>query len=151
MDDVNPTTVWMVHLRDGVEPKEDKGRLSLDDEALVFLSERTLNVDRFPYVDIRKAKRQRGSPILMLSWQEEGERRSTAFYFAQPPPLTPPDATQVMLGSDRSVTPFAMARRTSKRRHRRVSARYLTAVSGSTKGEIDAWVQELRSRIARQA
>ncbi len=145
-----PTTVWMVRLRKG-EMGERKGLLTLDDEGLVFRDESLEQVRVVRFAQMRRAKRVKGSPILLVS-HEDDERgaKETAFYFTPPPPLTPGDPFAVTESSGsmgRPMNPLAAMRRNSKRRHMRDNVRYLTAKSGSRKPEINAWVQEITERL----
>jgi hypothetical protein len=141
-----PVTVWMVHLGDGRGVNEQKGMLSLEEDAVVFAFADSLERQRIPLAATRKAKRVRGSPVLMLSWIQEGRPRSTAFYFVQPPPLRPPDLSE----ADRPTPGFGMFGRPSKRRHQRTNVRYLQTMGGGHKPVIQAWVAEITTRIGRR-
>jgi hypothetical protein len=144
-----PTTVWMVRLLKG-EMGERKGLLTLDTEGLVFRDASLEQVRVLPFDQVRRAKRVKGSPILLVSHDEDRGVRETAFYFTEPPPLTPDDpfaASETSGSTGRPLSPLAAARRTSKRRHMRDNVQYLTAKSGSRKPEINAWVQEIAARL----
>ena len=150
-----PTTVWMVRLRKG-EMGERKGLLTLDAEGLVFRDSSLEQVRTLRLEQVRRVKRVRGSPILLVSHEDDRGVRETAFYFAQPPPLAPPDPFAVSetpspAGSTtgRPLSPLASMRRTSKKRHMRENVRYLTAKSGNWKPEIQAWVEEITERLQR--
>lgn len=140
-----PVTVWMVHLGDGRGAIEQKGTLSLEDDAVVFDFTNSLEQQRIPLAAAKKAKRVRGSPVLMLAWIQDGRSRSTAFYFVQPPPLRPPDLSE----EDRPRPGFGMFGRPSKRRQQRTNVRYLQTMGGGHKPVIDGWVVELTTRIGR--
>ena len=63
---VEPVEVWMVHLGAGSKPREIRGTLTLGDRSLEFV-ERKTGVDvRFDYDSIRRAKRIKGSPVLLV-------------------------------------------------------------------------------------
>lgn len=142
-----PVTVWMVHLRRGVAPVEVEGTLSLESDALVF-AHRTGEVTRIPLAEADKAARLRGSPVLMLRWRREGERRETAFYFRKPPPLEPPDPTTTSVRSAGAVSsPMAGMRRPSKRRQKRSNAQYLAMSGGMLKPTLKAWASEVSAAI----
>ena len=68
---VEPVIVWMVHLAlgDGKKPAEVRGTLSLGDEGLEFVERKTGADVRFDYTSIRRAKRLRGSPVLLVDWR----------------------------------------------------------------------------------
>jgi len=142
-------TVWMVPLSRG-GMVERKGVLSLDDDAVIFVESKAGAEHRFEAGTLSRAKRVRGSPVLILVHKDGDVARQTAFYFAQPPPLTPPDPATASLprsSQGRPMGPFAAARRTSKRRHMRSNLTYLTMASPTSKGEIQAWVDEINAMI----
>lgn len=142
-------TVWMVPLTRGAVV-ERKGVLSLDDSAVVFVESKAGAEHRFRAGSLSGAKRVRGSPVLILVHRDGADARQTAFYFAQPPPLTAPDPATGSLpssGLGRPMGPFGAARRTSKRRHMRSNLTYLTMASPTSKREIQAWVDEIRKMI----
>jgi hypothetical protein len=132
--------VWMVHLERGLPPVDHRGRIELLDDALVFTHSKTQSITRFEYASIDRAKRNRGTPILMLEWRDGDRRRSTAFYFVPPPPLEADAAPRM-----EQPSPFGFGR-TSARRQRKTNARFLTTTSGMLKPEIRAWAQELSER-----
>jgi hypothetical protein len=140
-----PVTVWMVHLGDGGGANEKKGTLSLEEDAVVFAFADSLERERIPLAAAKKAKRVRGSPVLLLSWTQGERPRSTAFYFVQPPPLRPPGLDE----TDRPRPGFGMLGRPSKRRHQRTNVRYLQTMGGGHKPLIQAWAEELMMRIGR--
>ena len=142
--------VWMVRLDRGQVDDDIKGTLVLGDDAVVFTDSRSSAQTRFPLAGLRKPKRVRGSPILMLVDQTATGLRRTAFYFSQPPPMHPPEpgTTSLPTGqSARQVGAFGAFRRTSKRRHMRTNIGYLTTMNASHKPMIDAWVAEIGARI----
>jgi hypothetical protein len=145
-----PTTVWMVHLRRGEAVTEVKGRIDLTADAVVFTGTEGDEGVSFRLVDVRRAKRLRGSPVLLLEWQSDDEPRKTAFYFSQPPPLAPPEPGQTALPGDpfttRPTGAFGAIRRSSKRRHQKTNIQYLQTVGIKQKDEIKAWVDAIMER-----
>lgn len=144
-----PTTVWMVRLRKG-EMAERKGLLSLDADGIVFHDGSLTRSHTFPFEEVRRARRVKGSPILIVTHRDERGQVETAFYFTEPPPLQPADPFSVAETEGRSLSPFAAMRRTSKRRHMRQNVGYLTARSGPRKEEIQDWVDEIRAGLGRR-
>jgi hypothetical protein len=143
-DELGSVTVWMVELGGGRPPTDTRGRLSIEEEALVFEAHETASRMAIPFADAHRAKRLRLSPVLLLRWREASRDRQTAFYFVQPPPLEPPEQPV-------SVTPpgpFEMLRGPSKRRQRRQNANFLTVNAGPLRPTILAWADELERRIA---
>lgn len=145
-----PVTVWMVHL--GPSPREVEGLLRLDDDALVFARGTQPAELRFPFRAIVRAKRPLGSPVILVEWREDDreEPRRTAFYFAKPPPLQPPDVDTVMREAEergRRVGQFGTMRATSKRRHHRRNVGYLGLQSNRLNATIKAWVVEIRVKM----
>jgi hypothetical protein len=61
------------------------GTLALDESALWFRGGGT--AIRIRGADMIKVRRARGSPVITVTWVEEGERRETSFYFVEPGPL----------------------------------------------------------------
>jgi hypothetical protein len=146
-----PVTVWMVHL--GPSPREVEGLLRLDDDALVFAHDAKPAELRFPFAAIARTKRPLGSPVIVVDWRDEGrvEPRRTAFYFAKPPPLQPPDVDTVMREAEergRHVGQFGTMRATSKRRHHRRNVGYLGLQSNRMGPTIKAWITEIRVKVA---
>jgi hypothetical protein len=145
-----PTTVWMVLLRRG-DLGERKGTLRLDEDAVVFEDATVQHERRIGYAQVRRARRVRGSPILIVAHDDDGDAVETAFYFTQPPPLRPPapgeaPSPAAITRGGRALGPFSAMRRTSRRRHMRENVRYLTTQSGSKKPQIEAWVNEIVER-----
>ncbi len=141
---VEPVTVWMVHLGKGVEPAEVKGTLTLGAAGLEF-TERKSGIDvLFRYDSIRRAKRIRGSPVLLVDWTREGTSRRTAFYFSQPPPLQPTTRSPTIaprgpLGPFTRPTP-------SRRQVARMNVGYLRSTSAAKKDVLRAWEREVADR-----
>jgi hypothetical protein len=142
---VEPVEVWMVQLGAGSRPAEVRGTLNLGERDLEFVERKTGTAVRFDYGSIRRVKRIKGSPVLLVDWREDGEDRKTAFYFAQPPPLDPPPGSPAIdprgpLGPFRRVTP-------SRRQVARTNLRYLRSSSVANKHVVRAWTEELRERV----
>jgi hypothetical protein len=145
-----PTTVWMVHLRRGEDVADIEGEIDLSNDALVFTGKKEGAPVSFPFANVRHAKRLRGSPVLLLEWEWDDDRRKTAFYFSQPPPLTPPEQGRTTLPGDpfttRPTGAFGAMRRSSKRRHQKTNIQYLQTVGIKQKDEIKAWVDAIMER-----
>ena len=143
---VDPVTVWMVHLGVGVDLSEVKGTLTLGASGLEFVERRTGADVRLAYDQIRRAKRVRGSPVLLVDWRAEGKERRTAFYFSQPPPLegTPRSPTLEPPGP---LGPFTRAT-PSKRQVARMNLGYLRSTSATNKQVVRAWEQAVSERAA---
>ena len=137
--------VWMVHLGAGLPPVEVRGRLSLGETALEFTPVRPGTETAIGFADIRKAKRIRGSPVLMVEWrQSDGTRRRTAFYFAQPPPLQPVPRSPTIdppgpLGHLVRATP-------SKRQVARMNLGYLRSTSATNRAVVREWERAVSER-----
>lgn len=143
---VEPVTVWHVRLRRG-DVRDREGTLRLGPDALVFIDRSSAAETRLRFEDIRSARRVRASPVLIVVHEEDGERAETAFYFSRPPPLEiqareDPDTS----ATGRPLGPFAVMRRTSKRRHQRENVRYLATRAGGLRSTIQAWVDEISER-----
>lgn len=78
----DPVKVWMA--RPGREDTPS-GLLSLVESTLWF--EGSGSTVRVAAADILKVRRARGSPVITVSWAQEGERREMALYFVEPGPL----------------------------------------------------------------
>jgi hypothetical protein len=141
-----PVTVWMVPLASGT-PSEVEGTLRLGSEALVFEPATKPAELRFPYATVTKVRRVVGSPVIVVEWNEDAQRKRTAFYFAQPPPLHPPTPDELMSMPDRPRNPIAERRALSKRRHVRSNLGYLAMRGRGTKPTVQAWTSELRMRV----
>lgn len=138
-------TVWMVHLGAKGRPEEIKGVLTLGETGLEFVERRTGADLTFDYADIRRAKRIRGSPVLLLDWTMDGSSRRTAFYFTQPPPLSQPPRSPALtpqgpLGHLTRATP-------SKRQIARMNLGYLRSTSASHKETVLAWQAAVQERL----
>lgn len=145
------TTVWMVRLDRGLVDDDVRGTLELEPDAVVFTEARSGIEHRIPIHAMQRPKRVRGSPILMIAHAAEGGSRRVAFYFSQPPPLRPPDPGSAALPESdlggRPMGAFGAFRRTTKRRHMRTNLTYLTTANASLKRSIEAWVEEIATRM----
>jgi len=139
-----PTIVWMVRLGPGVPPDDVRGKLRLGATALEFDSARPGGDARIDYADILRTKRIRGSPVLLIDHEREGDKQRTAFYFAQPPPLTAPagSPTSVPPGP---LTPFRRAAPT-KRQVTRMNLGYLRSTSVANGGLLREWERAVKER-----
>jgi hypothetical protein len=142
---LEPVTVWMVHLGVGKGP-EIRGTLSLGARGLEFVEKRTGADVRFDYAAIRRARRIRGSPVLLVDWRKDGEVRRTAFYFSQPPPLDPPPRS----ASLEPPGPLGMLSRArpSRRQVARMNLGYLRSTGVRSKETLRAWERAVRERIS---
>ncbi len=145
-DVIEPVTVWMVHLGVGVKSPEIRGTLTLGASGLEFVEKRTGADIRFDFASIRRARRIRGSPVLLVDWRKDGEDRRTAFYFSQPPPLEPtPRAPSVEppgpLGAFSRTRP-------SKRQVARMNLGYLRSTSVRNKQTLREWERAVRERAS---
>lgn len=143
---VQPTDVWMVHLGVHRKPIEVRGILTLGEDGLEFVERKTGADVRFEYGSIRRAKRIRGSPVLMIDWRKDGEDRKTAFYFSQPPPLEPMPRSPTLEPPRGPLGPFTRAT-PSKRQVARMNLGYLRATSAANKGAVRAWAEAVTERV----
>jgi hypothetical protein len=139
----------MVHLGlgSGTKPPEVRGTLTLGDDGLEFVERKTGADVRFDYTSIRRVKRVKGSPVLLMDWRKDGEERKTAFYFSQPPPLEPVTRSATVdprgpLGPFTRATP-------SKRQVTRMNLGYLRSTSVANKKTVQAWANEVSARASR--
>ena len=134
-------TVWAVDLIR--EPKKDRqGTLSLQPGQLVFEPRAAgTGALRIPLGAIKRVRRLRGSPVLLVVHERNGSTSDTAFYFVQPPPLEP------VLGQGERPTPLSFGR-ASKRRARRQNVGYLGFSNRDKRAEIDGWVRAVLEATA---
>jgi hypothetical protein len=133
----------MVPLRQGADLRDRKGTLTLEGSAIVFTERRDGTRWEIPLAQVRRAKRVRGSPILLV---HHGKRLATAFYFAQPPPLSPPPSSPVPRVSALSLG--GRGERRAKRNQIRGNAVYLSSSSARHKDTIESWVRAIREALA---
>jgi hypothetical protein len=144
---VEPVEVWMVHLGSGSKPVEVRGTLALGEVGLEFVERKTGADVRFDYGSIRRARRIKGSPVLLVDWRRGDRDRKTAFYFSQPPPLEPVPRSATIdprgpLGPFTRATP-------SKRQVARMNLGYLRSTSVANKKVVRAWAEAVTERAAR--
>jgi hypothetical protein len=136
---VDEAVVWMVPLVKG-GAEEHRGTLRFEDGSVVFTDRRATDRVAIPVGDIKKAKRVRGSPILLLTLGDGASRREVAFYFAPPPPLKPTKPIRP------KVSPFGGVRdadRTTKK-VMRTNVSYLHQANANLKAEIEGWLRAIR-------
>ena len=138
----------MVHLGAGTKPREVRGTLTLGTSGLEFVERKTEVDVRFDYGSIRRAKRIKGSPVLMVDWRKNGEDRKTAFYFSQPPPLEPMPRSPTIEPPRGPLGPFTRAT-PSKRQVARMNLGYLRSSSANTKHVVRAWAEAVTERAGR--
>jgi hypothetical protein len=140
-----PTIVWMVHLGHGMPPTDVRGTLTLGDAGLEFTAVGTGDGTRIDYPAIRRARRIRGSPVLLVDWLDGGTKRRTAFYFSQPPPLTPePGSSSLTPGP---LGPFSRSTPT-KRQVARMNLGYLRSTSVASRGLVREWQEAVTERAS---
>ena len=138
----SPITVWTVELEPGSSLKEVQGSLALETEALVFTPREGGSERRYPLAEIARARRLRGSPVLLLVHEPSLGPRRTAFYFVQPPPLVPPDESRkAVLG------PLAGG---SPRKVRRRNASYLGISNRQKKQILREWERAVQEALAAE-
>lgn len=139
----------MVHLGAGRKQLEVRGTLTLGESGLEFVEKKTGADIRFGYGSIRRAKRIRGSPVLMVDWRKDGEDRKTAFYFSQPPPLEPMPRSPTIEPPRGPLGPFTRAT-PSKRQVARMNLGYLRSTSVASKDVLRAWADAVTERAGRE-
>jgi hypothetical protein len=138
------TIVWRVQLGTGIAPTDVRGRLSLGESGLEFTAVKPGDDTRIEYAAIRKVKRIRGSPVLLVDWTDRGAKRRTAFYFSQPPPLAAVPRSPTIhppgpLGPFTRATP-------SKRQVARMNLGYLRSTSVANRGLVRDWERAVSER-----
>jgi hypothetical protein len=129
-------TVWAVELGPAAPPAEVRGRLALASDALIFSpKDERMPEQRVPLGEIVRARRLRGSPVLMIFQRGGAGTRRIAFYFVQPPPL--PKTVE--------VTPTSTLRRNTKRRARRQNVGYLGTWNREKKALLREWERQVRT------
>lgn len=141
-----PATVWVVELAKDVGREETKGTLQLDGEGLLFTpSDGTRSMLRIGPSDVRKVRRLRGSPVLMVERATPVGSRRTAFYFVQPPPLG------TLLGETVERPSGLAAFRSPRRKARRDNVNYLGLMNREKKATLNEWVRAVKEAVARGA
>jgi hypothetical protein len=132
-------TVWMVELSPGLA-QERKGILSLQPDAIVFEAADGSEDLRIPLAHVRRARRLRGSPVLLVAHNAGGRAARTAFYFVQPPPLTDDQA------QPERPAPLGF-RKSSRRRARRQNIGYLGMWNRQLKADIEEWEHAITDAV----
>ncbi|MFL5766419.1 MAG: hypothetical protein ACJ758_01070, partial [Actinomycetota bacterium] len=101
--------------------------IALEEEALVFESSDGSPGERIALADVRRAKRIRGSPVLVVHYITASEEARAAFYFAKPPPIEPEGV--------------------KKRKARRQAVHYLEMSNVDIKDEVRAWERAIRDAM----
>ena len=127
-DVIEPVTAWGVRI--GVSDKDAKGRLSLDETELVFDLATEEGTLRIPLENITKAKRIRGSPVLVVDSVEGEKPVRFAFFFVKPPPLRRESQER-------------------KSRVRRKAVTYLQTTNTSRKELVKEWETAVQEAVAR--
>jgi hypothetical protein len=140
------TIVWLVHLGTGIAPTEVRGRLQLGETGLEFIAVPPGGDTMIEYADIRRAKRIRGSPVLLVDWQREGAKRRTAFYFSQPPPLKPVPRSPTLVPPG-PLGPFTRAA-PSRRQIARMNLGYLRSTSATNRQLLQEWERAVSERMS---
>lgn len=137
---VESVRVWAVELGAG-PPVEREGALVLEPSALRFEPTEPGPEIALPLTEIVRVRRLRGSPVLMVVSRRGAERRRTAFYFVQPPPL--PSALPEQ--EPRLAIPTL---RSPRRKARRRNVTYLGLMNREKKELIVTWERTLRQAVA---
>jgi len=137
-------TVWAVELGKDVQPDEIKGTLELSVDALLFTpNDEARPALRIALRDIAKVRRLRGSPVLMVERIVSAGSRRTAFYFAQPPPLS------ALLGAPTERPTGFAAFRSPKRKARRDNVGYLGLMNREKKASLTEWVRAVKTAVSK--
>jgi hypothetical protein len=123
------STVWMVHAMTAMSGV--KGELGIDDRGVTFAPRQVVPGAEtvFPFDDIRRVRRLRGSPILELHLRRAEKPKVVAFYFVQPPSLEAQEDSRLR----------------ARRRLRREAAVSLFRLNPVKKPEIAGWVETIRA------
>ena len=124
------STVWMVHARTGLDGR--KGTIALRDGSLLFDPESKVNAEsRFALSDIRRVRRVRGSPVLEISVQTDGQPPLIGFYFIRPPSLDEGPDTRYL----------------RRRRARKDALNKLRLANSKKKAEVQRWADAIRGAM----
>ena len=127
-----PTGVWLV--REG-DPTSIEGRISLDDQGLLFdPADASADALTIPFTRIARVRRRRGTPLLEIALKTTDQLSSLFFYFAKPPPLSEERSA--------SAGPFIKGPRGLERS---AAAMTLRAANRLLKRDIDGWVRAVRT------
>jgi len=139
-----PMTVWVVELSPGVAAQDRKGTLSLQPDVIAFVPSDGSEDLRIPLAQVRKARRLRGSPVLVVAHEAGGRAVRTAFYFVQPPPL------EDFQGEDHERPAPLGFRKSSRRRARRQNIGYLGTWNRQLKADIEEWEGAIRDAVSER-
>lgn len=132
--------VWAVDLEEGASLEGLPGELSLERDRLRFTpAESTEGLD-IPLISIVKARRLRGSPVLLVVHERQAMRVRTAFYFVRPPSLkafTEGQAERTALSTLRNP----------RRKARRQNVGYLGVMNRTKKPEVREWERAVRAAV----
>ncbi len=131
-------TVWVVELSPGLAAQERRGTLSLRSDVIAFVPSDGSENLLIPLAQVRKVRRLRGSPVLVVAHDAGGRAVRTAFYFVQPPPLEDFRGE----GPERPA-PLGF-RKSSRRRARRQNIGYLGTWNRQLKADIEEWEHAIR-------
>lgn len=137
-----PVTVWAVETHLG--PEERKGTLSLELDVLLFSPASGGHEIRIALSEVEKARRLRGSPVLLIVHREGQQVRRTAFYFVQPPPLDAVLGRSPELEARPTLLP-----RSTRRRARKQNVGYLGLANREKKPVVREWESAVRDAAAR--
>ena len=124
------TQVWAVRLS-GLQ-REVKGSIELQDGSLVFNAADGSPGERIPVADLRKVRRIRGSPVLVIEYVTGSVGAKAAFFFSKPPPVEPPEGVR-------------------KRKARKQALHYLEMANVNVKEKVKAWHRELKDAMREAA
>lgn len=134
-------TVWAVELDGRSSLDEVRGSLTLASDALVFTPRDAGRAERrIPLREVSRARRLRGSPVLMVVCEGPESVTRTAFYFVQPPPLEQPDEPLRP-----TLAPIV---RNSRRKGRRQNVGYLGAWNREKKALLREWERQVKAAAA---
>ena len=134
-------TVWVVELSPGLAVQDRRGTLSLQPDAIAFVASDGSQDLRIPLAQVRKARRLRGSPVLVVAHDDGGRTVRTAFYFVQPPPL------EDFRGEGLERPAPLGFRKSSRRRARRQNIGYLGTWNRQLKADIEEWERAIRHAV----
>jgi hypothetical protein len=131
---MRPSTVWMVSAKTGVTGR--KGTLSLQADSVVFRPASTAFGDTIiPLKALRRVRRVRGSPVLELHAGVRDQPPVIAFYFVQPPDLSPPEDLRIRFLPKRTARKEAITQlRQGNLRKRAEIAAWAEAIDRARRG-----------------
>ena len=129
MNVMERTQVWAVRLS-GLQ-REVKGSIVLENGSLVFEASDGSAGDRIAIKDLRRARRIRGSPVLVIDYVTGAGNAKAAFYFTKPPPVQPPEGVR-------------------KRKARKQAVHYLEMSNVDKKERVKEWHRALKDAMRAQ-